>query len=145
MLFLLPLPFLSLLLPLTARAEQRFRVIDRLGAGEIEENTQIFIDDNPVGGFQLSAHHQGGAFDATAPDAAFHTYRICGKVVTRDPTGEIAVHDVDTSGTLSDLAGRTFEAMTFDFRLYFLRDVTTGQLPSGVHINQGKGCAPAIS
>jgi hypothetical protein len=134
-----------LVLPLAAHAEQHLQVIDRVGPTEVEEATTIYIDDVLAGTFRLDAGTSTGRFAVAVPDAPSHQYRMCGKVTTRDPDGQVRAHVVDTSGTLGEVDGRTFEALTTNFTSYYLEDVTPDRAPSAIQRNQGRGCAPAVS
>ena len=137
--------FALLAVPLVARAEQHLQVIDRVGPSEIEEATTVYIDDVLAGTFRLDADTSTGRFSVAVPDAPSHQYRLCGKVTTRDPDGQVRAHLVDTSGTLSEVDGRTFEALTTNFTSYYLEDVTPDRAPSAIQRNQGRGCTPAVS
>lgn len=125
--------------------QDRFRIIDRVGPSEIEENIAVYIDQTLAGTFRLTPAHPIDSLAVSVPSAAAHVYALCGKVVTAGPDGARRLHEVDTSGTLTDTAGRTFEAMTSGFTLYFLADETPDRPPSAIRIRQGRACAPVTS
>lgn len=128
-----------------ARAGEHVKLIDQLGAGEIEEATTIYLDDVRAAEFVLNADRPAAQAEVTLPNAPTHTYRMCGKVSVRAPDGEVRSHVVDTSGTLGRLDGRTLEAKTTDFTSYFLEDATPDRRATPIERFQGRGCTPSVS
>lgn len=128
-----------------AHAEQRFRIVDSLGAPEIDEQITVFVDQQEVGTFRLGADRAAASLDVAVPDAPQHAYRLCGRLTLRTPEGDVAQREVNGSGTLTDVEGRVYTAMTADWRhLFFLADATPGRPTAPVRIGQG-GCAPVVS
>jgi hypothetical protein len=135
----------SLAVPAVAQDQVTFRILDRVGATEVEESTTVYIDQQKIGTFNLNAANNHGAFTVTIPHAASYRYSLCGTVVTQAPDGTTTTHRVDTTGLLTDVDGRTFEALTTDYTRYYVADETPDRAPAVVKIEQGHGCAPEIS
>lgn len=122
-----------------------FHLIDQLGIGEVEEATAVYINDTLVGSFHLDDGVQFQAVSVTVPRADSYSYAMCGHVTTRDEDGQVVDHNVNTSGTLRDVDGRVFEAVTDNFERYFMRDRSTARPPIPLETNKGQACSPAVS
>ncbi len=131
--------------PARAAPDVTFRVLDQLGDTEVEEATAIYIDQHLVGSFHLDDSHPQQIITVTIPEADTYHYAMCGHVSTRDSDGQITDHSVNTSGTLHDVDGRIFEAVTDSFTRYYMRDRTTNRPPTPLETNTAQACAPAVS
>ena len=131
-----------------ARADQvTFRVHDRLDPNEIEETTSLYIDRQLVRTIHLDADHPYDVVSVTSSPGSTPSYALCGTVTIRSrETGRPETHEVDGSGTLTDVAGRDFDAVTAqDFTLFFLTDITEGRPPAQIRINHTRSCAKPVS
>lgn len=122
-----------------------FRVIDRMGPTEVSEVTTLYVGLVPAGHFRLDAAHRLGTVVVSVPRAGAYRYGLCGRVVTQAAGAAPVTHRVDTTGTLVHVDGRVFEALTQNFKRFYLADETPGRAPTPVRIEQGRGCAPEIS
>ena len=130
------------------RAEQAaFRVHDRLDPNEIEETTSLYIDRQLVHTFHLDADHPYDVVSIAARAGSRPSYGLCGTVTIRSrETGDPETHEVDGSGTLTDVGGRDFDAVAAqDFTLFFLTDITEARPPAEVQINRTRSCAEPVS
>jgi hypothetical protein len=139
------LSFLALATPGHSADMVTFRVIDQLGVTEVEESTAIYIDQRLIGSFHLDSQTREQSVTVTLPRANSYQYAMCGRVTTREADGRIVDHDVNTSGTLHDVDGREFEAVTDNFERYYMRDRTDGTPPAALQTDLGRRCAPAVS
>jgi hypothetical protein len=136
---------LSIMTPSHAWADQHFQMMDRLDPSELEENTTIFINDQPVANFVLNQEKSSAIFQVNIPDASTYTYRICGKIIGQNSEGESVIHNVDTSGNLNELESRIFEARTLDYKAFYLRDVTPDGESVIIRPGQARGCVALTS
>lgn len=137
--------FLSVLWPGLAWADQHFQILDELGDDEIEENTELYIDDVLVGRLHLDARTPRQVLSGTTTDAAQHQYRLCGKLIAQGMNGEVKSYAVDTSGELTDMDGRTYTAVTLDYIQFLLYDISRTKVPLPIKGHQGTGCTPVVS
>ena len=131
-----------------ASAEQvTFRVHDRLDPNEIEETTSLYINPQLVRTIHLDAGHPYEVVSVAAPAGSAPSYALCGTVtIHARETGSPETHEVDGSGTLTDVAGRDFDAVTAqDFTLFFLTDITEGRPPAEIRIDHARSCEKPVS
>lgn len=71
---------------------------------------------------------------------------MCGHILVREADGTITKKAFDVSGTITDVAGRDFEAVASDdFTRFYLVDTTLGRSPASITPRQQHACAPAVS
>jgi hypothetical protein len=142
-------PLLAMVLAAAAPvtdAPESLTIIDRVGPSEVEENIAVYIDQQMIGTFRLTRDHPFDTLQASVPAAPSHVYAMCGTVRTREPDGTIKDHQVDTSGTIFDVGGRTYEAVTGNYDVFFLNDETLGTRGQiAAKIIQGKTCEQVTS
>ncbi len=131
----------------TAAEPARFTVTDQLAQQEVSETTEIFLDGKLLGQLHLDAKVPLRVIDATVPDPADrHQYALCGEITVRKPDGRTETHEVNSVGTISDVAGRDFQALgASDFTFFYLMDETPGRaLPMPLH-GRSALCHPPLS
>ncbi len=108
--------------------------------------TRVYIDGQLIGTFRLDAGHDDAVMPITTDDRVSHVYALCGRISVRGSDGGVTVREVNGAGTLSDVAGRDFDAVAAgDFTQFFLRDITADRPPAGVSTRAQRGCTPNIS
>ncbi len=121
----------------------QFTVIDELSAGQAQEDIALFLGGRLAGTLHIDQAHPHDEIQLTVERADHYDFALCGRLV-RD--GEASPeHRIDDAGTLTDVAGRSFAAVTIGDELFTLRDVTTGRLPTSIAIRPGPACAPTVA
>lgn len=129
-----------------AQSEATFRIHDRMDPNEIEETTAVYIETKLIRTIHLDRTHESEVVTVTVPASAAPSYALCGRITIRTPEGLAETHEVDGSGTLTDVDGRDFDAVAAeDFTVFFLADITAGRAPVPVRINRARSCAEALS
>ena len=136
-----------LLLTAAAQAEEvSFRIHDRLDPVEIEETTSVYIDGQLIRTVHLDERHPHAIVEVRVEAGANPTYALCGSITVREPDGDVEMHTVDGSGTLTDVADRDFDAVAAnDFTVFYLVDITEGRPPVETRFNPARSCAEALS
>ncbi len=121
----------------------QFTVIDELSSGQAQEDIALFLGGRLAGTLHIDQNHPHDEISLTVERADHYDFALCGRLV-RD--GEAAPeHRIDDAGTLTDVAGRSFAAVTIGDELFTLRDVTAGRSPASIAIRPGPACAPTVA
>ncbi len=135
---------MAVLLSWPVRAEPvQFTVIDELSSGQAREDIAVFLGGRLAGSLHIDHTHPHDEISLTVDRADRYDFALCGRLVREgdaDPD-----HRIDDAGTLTDVAGRSFAAVTIGDELFTLRDVTAGRAPAAIAIRPGPACAPTVA
>ncbi len=134
----------AVLLSWPAAAEPvQFIVIDELSSGQAQEDIALFLGGRLGGTLHIDQAHPHDEISLTTERADHYDFALCGRLVRN---GEAAPeHRIDDAGTLTDVAGRSFAAVTIGDELFTLRDVTADRPPASIAIRPGPACAPTVA
>ena len=125
-----------------------FTIVDEVAPVELAETTQIYVDDRLVASFRLGVHGRKRVVvaDAVADPNAAHRYAICGTITVASPGGPPETHQVDSSGVISDVEGRQYQALgAADFTFFYLADEAPGRIPAAPSRRPSALCHPPLS
>jgi hypothetical protein len=121
----------------------QFTVSDSLSAGQVQEDISVFLGGRLAGSLHIDLDHPHDEVSVSALNAEHYDFALCGRLV-RD-SGDPPEHRIDDAGTLADVAGRTFAAITVKDTLFTLQDVTEDRPHVAVLARPGPACAPAVA
>lgn len=130
----------------TASADVVFTVRDRLATIEVAEVTTLYVDGQLVRSFRLDAEEGDITIPVHVDDAARHSFGLCGHILVRDFDGHIRKQVIKVTGTLEDVANRSYEAVASnDFTRFYLVDTTDSRPASTITNEDLPTCSPATS
>lgn len=124
-----------------------FTIRDQVAAQEVSEQTDIYIDGRLLGHLHLNRDHDEGVLSASiAPGDGTHIYALCGEITVQRPDGRPETHEVNSTGTISDVDGRSYQALgASDFTFFYLSDPAPGRAPSQPDRRHSPLCHPPLS
>jgi hypothetical protein len=139
------LPLLAFLAGGARAEETSFRIHDQRDPAEIDEVTRVYIDGAHVGTFRLGPDREHDMLTVTVVPAPQHRYALCGQVTLRRPDGSVITREVNGAGTITDVAGREYDAVAAnDFTAFYLHDITPGRAPAETRPIPQRGCSPVV-
>lgn len=113
----------------------------------MSEKTEIYLDGKLLAAVRLGGGRTSRTIDASVEDGgAPHSYALCGEITVRRADGTTETHEVNASGTISDVDGRAFQALgAADFTFFYLADPTPGRALSQPSRARSPLCHPPLS
>ena len=87
-------------------------VIDHLSLGQQEETIAVYLAGVLVGTLHVDASHPDDSFEAHVPPMAALPFALCGRLLRREPGGDVSSHRIDNGGTLTGYEGGRWAAIT---------------------------------
>lgn len=106
--------------------EDRFRIVDELGPGQVEELITVSIDGRTVGVLKVTKDAPISELSVKLPSARRVSYQLCGYLVT-EVDGKRQQHVVNQTGTITNAGGRTLRAFNQDSTIFYLMDDKAGE------------------
>lgn len=126
--------------------EERFRVVDELGPGQIEELITVSIDGRTIGVLRVTRESPIAELSVKVPSARRLRYQLCGYLVTETPEGGRRQHVVNQTGTILNAAGRELRAFNRDNTIFYLQDGAAGETGAAETVIGAAGqCAQPIA
>ncbi len=117
-------------------------VVDHLGTAQQEETIAVYFAGVLAGTLHVDSNHPDDSFTASVPLQPKLGFTLCGKLLKREPGGELSTHPIDNGGTLEGYAGATLAALTLGDVLFTLDD----EAARGTYtVSQGPACTAAVS
>ena len=113
----------------------------------MSENTEFYLDGKLLGQLHLDRKTRMQVIDASVDDPdGSHVYALCGEITVARADGRTETHEVNSTGYMSDVSGRDFQALgASDFTFFYLMDTTPGRiLPKPLH-GRSSLCHPPLS
>lgn len=106
--------------------DDRFRITDELGAGQIEELITVGIDGRTIGVLHVSKDAPIAELSVKQPAGRPLHYELCGYLIVETPEGARQQHVVNHTGTIENAAGRELRAFNQNNEIFYLQDGTPG-------------------
>ena len=126
--------------------EDRFRITDELGQGQIEELITVGIDGRTIGVLHVTKDAPIAELSVKVPPGRTLRYELCGFLIVETPEGGRQQHPVNHTGTIQNAAGRELRAFNSNNEIFYLQDGSPGDGDAAQTVIGGAGqCAQPVA